>query len=435
MKVSQFSTFVPQQDMVVGYNTYTDHFIALNEVLHEMIKSGEAHNNIDELADYHPDFYSALVDGGFLVDEEVDEVKLIKDMVKRVDNDDRTYMLIINPTMNCNFKCWYCYETHVKGSKMVVSTLDRLYAMIDRQLETMPNLEEYVISFFGGEPLLNYRDVVVPVLEYAIPRIKAKGVTPFISFTTNGYLVNQEMVDYLKAFADASFQITLDGNRETHDTIRFINKKKGSYDKIMENVQMMLASKLNITLRINYTKKTLIGIADIIPDLLVLGAELRETLTVDFHQVWQDGDELGELTNDILAEFKKAGLYANSPYKFPNNVLRSCYGDKKNSVVVNYNGDIYKCTARDFTKKNRMGYLAEDGRLVYENNLDVIRLDSKFKNKPCLSCFMLPVCNGGCSQHAVEHGAAGEDYCVYDFDEDKKKQLVLDKFNFKYANA
>lgn len=435
MKVSQFSTFVPQNDMVVGYNTYTDHFIALNEALHEMIKSGEAHNNIDELADYHPDFYSALVDGGFIVDDELDEVQLIKDVVKKVDQNERFYTLTINPTMNCNFKCWYCYETHVKGSKMVVSTLDRLFAMIDLQLETMTSLEQYAISFFGGEPLLNYRDVVVPVLEYAIPRIKAKGIKPTISFTSNGYLVTQDMVDYLTSFPQVLFQITLDGNRETHDTIRFINKRKGSYDKIMENVRMMLASKLQITLRINYTQKTLLGITDIIPDLLVLGPELRETLIVDFHQVWQDGDDLGELTNDVLAEFQKEGLYVDAPYKFPNNVISSCYGDKKNSVVVNYNGDIYKCTARDFTKKNRMGYLAEDGRLIWENDLDTIRLDSKFKNKPCLSCFMMPVCNGGCSQHAVEHGAEEEEYCIYDFDEDKKQQLVLDKFNFKYANA
>ena len=50
-------------------------------------------------------------------------------MIEYVDNDDSTFELIINPTLDCNFHCWYCYENHLKGSKMdegIVSAITTL---------------------------------------------------------------------------------------------------------------------------------------------------------------------------------------------------------------------------------------------------------------------------------------------------------------------
>ncbi|MDD2960797.1 MAG: hypothetical protein PHR45_01790 [Muribaculaceae bacterium] len=40
-----------------------------------------------------------------------------------------------------------------------------------------------------------------------------------------------------------------------------------------------------------------------------------------------------------------------------------CYGDLRNSAIVNYNGDIYKCTAVDFAKEQRDGYLSEKAKI------------------------------------------------------------------------
>jgi uncharacterized protein len=98
--------------------------------------------------------------------------------------------------------------------------------------------------------------------------------------------------------------------------------------------------------------------------------------------------------------------------------------------VINYNGDVFKCTARDFTTKRRDGFIDENGELVWENDSLNKRMNAKFKNKPCLKCRLLPVCNGGCSQHAIENidenGEAGE-YCVHEFDESRKDQVVFDK--------
>ena len=78
-----------------------------------------------------------------------------------------------------------------------------------------------------------------------------------------------------------------------------------------------------------------------------------------------------------------------------------------------------------------VGYQYENGNLVWNEKYDV-RLNSKFKNKPCLDCRILPICNGGCSQQALEH--IGIDYCVNDFKKKKKTNIVKDKFLYTINN-
>ena len=68
---------------------------------------------------------------------------------------------------------------------------------------------------------------------------------------------------------------------------------------------------------------------------------------------------------------------------------------------------------------NRFGIIEWNEK--YEN-----RMNSKFKNPPCLQCKILPICNGGCSQQALEHN--GKEYCIHDFDENKKLDIIKDKF-------
>ena len=69
---------------------------------------------------------------------------------------------------------------------------------------------------------------------------------------------------------------------------------------------------------------------------------------MSFHKVWQEGEfESSEIEKSINA-FIKAGFVAS---KF---VLGSyCYGDLRNSAVINYNGDVYKCTAVNFEEARR----------------------------------------------------------------------------------
>ncbi|WOC53178.1 hypothetical protein BPO_p0095 (plasmid) [Bergeyella porcorum] len=45
-------------------------------------------------------------------------------------------------------------------------------------------------------------------------------------------------------------------------------------------------------------------------------------------------------------------------------VENSCYANKINHSTINYDGIVYKCTARDFNLKNHEGRLSSDGNII-----------------------------------------------------------------------
>lgn len=158
-------------------------------------------------------------------------------------------------------------------------------------------------------------------------------------------------------------------------------------------------------------------------------------LVFDFHRVWQDENGLNvdvELKK-IMHLLRVNNFNVEGRHSSMNNLKNPCYADTRNSVTINYNGDIYKCTARDFSKENREGFIDENGNLIWENDSLNTRLDSKFKNAPCLTCKILPICNGGCSQVAIEN--ANNEYCIFGFDETEKDKIVTQKIaEIKYRN-
>ncbi|HOH74428.1 MAG TPA: hypothetical protein PKW38_01450, partial [Paludibacteraceae bacterium] len=69
---------------------------------------------------------------------------------------------------------------------------------------------------------------------------------------------------------------------------------------------------------------------------------------------------------DIISVFKANNL-KTSYNKYNDSVRESCYGDKKNQATINFNGDVYKCTARDFKPENREGVLMDDGTIEWND--------------------------------------------------------------------
>lgn len=423
MKVSQFNLFFPYEDYKIGFNSFSNEFIILEEMLYEMYQASAKSKSFDELKGVHPDFYQLLVDKWFLVEESMDEVQRVIDISRQIDNDDTTFQLHINPTMNCNFKCWYCYETHIKDSKMDSNTLTKTKELITAILNEKTSLQSFLLGWFGGEPLLYFNKVVKPLLEYTHIAAIEKGIAFNSSITTNGLLIDQKVIDAAKQYNLNFFQITLDGNRERHDKVRFISEGRGSYDAIVANIIALAENGIQVVVRINLSLETLAGVNDIADDFAHVSGEAKKFLTFDLHKVWQIDQDIDAEITERRWHFRNKDLkVASGTY---DTVINSCYGDKRNHAVVNYNGETFKCTARDFTTANSEGILKEGGGIQWSEKYEK-RLNSKFKNKPCLECAILPMCGGGCSQQAIEH--EGVDYCVNDFDENKKLQLVKNKF-------
>jgi len=421
MKVSRYNIFFPYLDNVVGYNSLKNDFIFLTNELYELYTQTLA-NDITALKTLHPEFWDLLVDKLFIIPNETDELQQVKNLVHSIDCCPEHYHLIINPTLNCNFSCWYCYETHIKGSKMNDETIDRVKKHI---IEVLKNktIKNFTVSWFGGEPLLYYKQVVTPILEFITEYIADKDIQFSTNFTSNGMLINKKLLEDAGRFKINYFQITLDGHKEQHNKVRCSGNKKGSYDEIVSNIKKCLKSNIHVNCRLNISKDTFQGIEKIIDDFAELSSEDRKFLTFSFHQVWQEETNLHNQILELIELFK-SNNYSTQYNMYTDTVRDSCYADKKQQAIINYNGDAFKCSARDFTAENRKGVLKEDGTIEW-NEKYYAQMNAKFKNSPCIRCKILPICNGGCSQKAIE--SKDVEYCIRDFDENKKIEVVLAK--------
>ncbi len=435
MKASFYNHFFINNDKVVGYNAISDHFLILEPLLYELFEAGRTEDRIEDLKDIHEDFYNTLVSKGFLVENEQNELKKIIEISDKTDFDDSTYEITINPTMNCNFKCWYCYETHIRKSKIDIQTIKNVVTLIEKVLEEKKTkLKTFQLQWFGGEPLLYFDNTVLPLLEEIYPKFHKSGIQFISGFTTNGLLINQKLLDNCKRLGVRTFQITLDGHRERHNKVRYISKTRGSYDEIISNIKLCLKNRFYVVARINISEETISDLEKILDDFQDLDNIMKEYLNFSFHEVWQEEKDLSVDISDIVDKFRAKNFKSSYLAESNATIYNSCYADKPNHATINYNGDVYKCTARDYLSENKEGILNSTGQIEWNEKYYKRIGDTRFNNKPCLSCKILPICNGGCSQHRLEN--ENQEYCIHDYDEEKKMRVVRDKFasRLHYSN-
>lgn len=430
MKVSKYTTRLSVSDKSwLLYNAVTDKFVIYSK---ELDFDGKA--DLEVLKQNSNHFYEQLENGGFIIPDDWDETaEVVKKGLENCKNE-KEYYLIINPTLNCNFRCWYCYEDHSGRKKMLPETVASVKRMIDRLCEKK-RIEFLHLSFFGGEPLLYYLDTVKPIIEHVENLRNEHGLKYSIHFTTNGYLITDHLLEDLqKVHAPVSFQITFDGNKEEHDKVRKSASEAGSYDRILANTKKILKNGFHVGLRLNYSGKNVASMGQVLKDIEPLSGYGKSLLTIDFQRVWQD--EAVASTNEILlktiTDFRSKFPFVGDFYNRIDSYRNPCYGDLENECVINYDGGIYKCTARDFTEERRVGNLLPDGSFSLVNpNLIKLRRRAKFTKQVCQNCRIFPLCGGGCSQTSLESG----NICIHSKNEADKDRIVLARFYERVVRA
>lgn len=151
----------------------------------------------------------------------------------------RTVTFIV--THQCNLRCSYCYETGKSDERMSLETakrcVDLLFTEDDRGSEYLgPETHDGIIlDFIGGEPLLEI-DLISETVDYFRKRAMELrhrwAVRYMISMSSNGVLYHDERVRrfLMRNQGRVSMGITLDGDKETHDSCRTGCDGCGSYD-------------------------------------------------------------------------------------------------------------------------------------------------------------------------------------------------------------
>lgn len=147
--------------------------------------------------------------------------------------------LILNVTEACNLRCRYCVfsgsyhfqRTHAPR----LMDFEVARKAVDLYLNCCDETEFPAITFYGGEPLLNFK-LIRQVIEYVRQNYHRE-----VSFnlTTNGLLLKGEAADFL-AQNKIPILVSLDGPEEIQDSMRIKADGSGSYSSVMTNLRALL---------------------------------------------------------------------------------------------------------------------------------------------------------------------------------------------------
>lgn len=160
------------------------------------------------------------------------ETKYIDDLTNRCIND-----ITLQVTKDCNFKCRYCLyanDTKVeRNHEKINMRWDIAKKSIDFLYDHSKDSNIITISFYGGEPLLNY-DLIKKVVEYS----KSLYCTKKIEFlmTINGSLLNDEIIEFIVK-NNFMLTISIDGPENIQNRHRkFLSTGNNTFDKVFENI-------------------------------------------------------------------------------------------------------------------------------------------------------------------------------------------------------
>ncbi|MDR1480320.1 MAG: radical SAM protein [Planctomycetaceae bacterium] len=152
------------------------------------------------------------------------------------------HQLLLSVTHQCNLRCKYCcYGESIQREGRTHSNQTMSFDIAEKAISSFLGRSEFAnaISFYGGEPLLNF-----PIVKHSI--LFAKNFAskldkkPMFLMTTNGTLLTDEIIHYLVQH-NVFVHISVDAVKESHDQFRvFKDTNVGSYDTVIRNIDRFI---------------------------------------------------------------------------------------------------------------------------------------------------------------------------------------------------
>ena len=347
--------------------------------------------------------FEAACEGMFIVDEDCNE--LLDLYIKRNFQKYSTESLglTIAPTLACNFKCIYCYETSQPGI-MSQEVADKIVDFVRFESDHLKNLS---ISWYGGEPLLA-KELLYSLSERFMAICQEKSINYNAFIISNGSLLDDETILRLIKYQVKGIQITVDGPPEIHDCRRISKDGNKSFDLLINNInKLLLTGEIEVVLRINVDKS---NDGDVERLFKILDQRLvNKNIKVTFGQVTAYTEacrniehncyDNGEFAVKLLhyhGIMSKYGFDEYNDFPYPEVKLNYCCAELMNSFVVDHKGYLYKCWNEVGNRDRSVGNIAEGIYDItgYKNGTWLKR--NPFDNEKCSNCSLLPVCMGGC---------------------------------------
>lgn len=314
----------------------------------------------------------------------------------------------------CNLNCSYCFASQGKyhGERALMS-FEVGKRALDFLIENSGNRRNLEVDFFGGEPLMNF-DVVKKLVEYARSIEKEKGKNFRFTLTTNGVLVDKDVIDFSNREM-SNVVLSLDGRKEIHDRYRVDYSGKGSWDTIVPKFQDFVKARgsKNYYMRGTFTHanpdflediKTMLdlGFTELSMEPVVTSADDPSALTeADKEIVLRQYEDLANLMISREKEGKPFTFYhymidlKGGPCIYKR--ISGC-GSGTEYMAVTPTGDLYPCHQFVGDDKFKLGDIWTG--VTNTDIQDEFASCNVYAREDCNDCWAKLYCSGGCAANA-----------------------------------
>ena len=334
--------------------------------------------------------------------------------------------LTICPTMNCNFDCPYCFETHRPG-KMSTEVQDDVIALAGRMLKISGG-KKLSVTWFGGEPMLAM-DVIESLSGRLAALAEEAGAEYSAGIITNGYLLTQKNIDILDRCGISSCQVTIDGLGKDHDATRRLAGGGDTFERITDNLRNGKIP-FPVNIRQNVQESNLAAVPEVREFIRKIAEESGNRLNYapapvsDNTATAERGEKSGILCgtdSSDIGVIQEAGRFSAGRGYY-------CGANHLWSVGIDENGNLFKCwesaadpshafaKAHDWDPEKPLETaFAPDKLTMYLNTA------LPTKDEECRECVWLPMCVGGCPHRRLHYEKA----CIAFRNQPEKYVLAL----------
>lgn len=384
----------------------------------------------DELPESIAGQWSSFVEAGIFVPHEADERQALKTAYAQ-DRARAPFFVTITTTLDCNMRCYYCYQKEGALDYLSLEKCDDIIAWTMRQIDERHYPRLYV-DWYGGEPMLNQ-----PVIERFTAAVSAycdeRNVEYKASMICNGTAWPGDAVAFVKRNRLHSIQFSLDGPERHHNKRRGLIDPNGSpgraasFDEVVSVIDRLVGT-TKIYLRVNVdpwvgrdalevidfcaARGWLARDAKFYPYVAVINAMTEHCGFVAKAKQFQSFDnEFDDIQREFYAalrRFRDQRSLEVVQY-FPNRVRVNCSAVSDNAVVFGPNGLAYKC-GLDVGDHHRAHAAVGSGGALDKPPANVLPTDrwqayDPFSHPRCSECQYLPVCMGGCPKAQIDKDA------------------------------
>jgi uncharacterized protein len=349
-----------------------------------------------------------MILNGFAVPDDIDELARLEKMYLDARRSEQSLILTIAPTLSCNFVCDYCYQgTGKPPGKMDATIMDATVAYVENNLGSATSLH---VGWYGGEPLMAF-DVIKALSKRLMDVCDQRKVKYAASIITNGYKLTRPVARILEQCKVNVVQITLDGAQEFHDQRRPLLSKKGTYDRIVNNIVSWIDDcRFTISLRVNIDERNRNSVFELIDQLALKGLGGKK-LSMYFAPVEATTSGCAHMNEVTMCKSEYAwletslALYAcqkkMAGFPFPPRFMGLCGAVRPKALVIAPTGELHRCWDTVAFSHQSVGHILDTASLEHHPINQMWKNWSPFQYSSCCNCTILPTCAGACAYKFV----------------------------------